>query len=329
MKLGVVDQSPIPAGGTGADALRNTIDLAQHCDRFGYGRYWLAEHHNTEALAGSAPEILIGAVANATERIRVGSGGVMLSHYSSLKVAETFKVLESLHPGRVDLGIGRAPGSDALTASALAPTGQRLPLEYYPNQVDELVGLLGGTLGDDSPIAGVQATPLVSSVPEMWMLASSAEGAGLAAHFGLPLGWAHFITVEEGEAVVDAYREYFQPSSMCAEPTVNLAVSVMCAETDEKAERVASSLREWRRRGLQGPIPSIEESVEAEKHLRRDLSVQTDRKPMIVGSPETVVEQLEKLAAAHGTDELLIVTICHRHEDRIRSYELLAQAALA
>ena len=212
MRLSVLDQSPVPEGASPGDALHNSIDLAVHADRLGYHRYWVAEHHNMEGLAGSSPEILIGQIAAATERIRVGSGGVMLSHYSPYKVAENFRVLDALHPGRIDLGLGRAPGSDQRTAHALARGGVPLSVEYYPSLVQEVLHFLYDELPADHALGGVRARPLGTTHPEVWLLASSADSAGLAAHIGLPLGWAHFIA-GGGAEVVTAYRAQYRPSS--------------------------------------------------------------------------------------------------------------------
>lgn len=325
MHLGIVDQSPVPDGSTGADALRNTIDLACRAERFGYSRYWVAEHHNTDGLAGSAPEIMVGQIAAATEAIRVGSGGVMLSHYSSLKVAEQFAVLASLHPGRIDLGVGRAPGSDGLTAAALARGGTMMDARNYPNQLQELVRYLHDEMPADARLAGVRATPQPAQVAEPWLLASSVDSASFAAHFGLPLSWAHFITWSDGGPIVRAYLDQFQPSDAFPEPRANLAVSLVCGETDADAQRIASSVRYWRQQALRGTIPSIDAALAVlGSDGGKSLPTQPGRKPMIVGDPAQCREGIEVLASEHGVDEVLVVTITHRHEDRVRSYELLA-----
>src|SRR2546428_82761 len=222
LRLGVLDQSPVRSGGGVADAIHETLDLAEACDRLGYHRYWLAEHHSTPGLAGSSPEVLIGQVAARTSRIRVGSGGVMLQHYSPLKVAESFRVLETLFPGRVDLGIGRAPGSDQLTARALRDDGGP---EYFPQQVADLVGFLRGTLPEGHPYARVLAMPTGPTAPEMWMLGSSDQSAALAAHFGTGFSFAHFINQEGGAAVTRAYRAQFRPSTWLDAPRGSDAAS--------------------------------------------------------------------------------------------------------
>lgn len=324
--LGVVDQSPIPSGASPADALKNSIDLAQRCEEFGYSRYWVAEHHSSAGLSGAAPEILISQIATATDSIRVGSGGVMLTHYSSYKVAEQFRTLEAFHPGRIDLGLGRAPGSDRTTAAALAKGPGALGPEHYPAQVDELWAYLHDAPDPASPFAHVRATPQVETCPELWLLASSEGSASIAAHFGLPLSFAHFITMADGGAIAAAYRDQYNPSEAFPTPRVNVAAAVICAETDEEADRLASSIRAWRTRGLEGAIPTVEESLNYEANNRFPITDVSGRKPLIAGSPGTVVAGLEALAEEYQTDEVLLVTITHSHEARVRSYELIAKA---
>ncbi len=213
MILSVLDQSPVRAGGTAADALNETVELAKASERWGYHRYWLAEHHATEGLAGSAPEIMVARVAAATSAMRVGSGGVMLSHYSPLKVAETFRVLETLYPGRIDLGIGRAPGSDQLTARALQAGPGAAPLEYFPNQVQDLLGYLGDGLPAEHPFARIHVTPEPASRPEVWLLGSSDQSGMVAAYLGCGFSFAHFINDQGGPQVMEAYRRQFRPSA--------------------------------------------------------------------------------------------------------------------
>ena len=200
--LGVVDQSPVSAGSTPADTLANSIDLAQKCESFGYHRYWVAEHHNTPALAGSAPEIVVGRLAAATERMRIGSGGVMLTHYSAFKVAEQFRMLHTFFPGRIDLGLGRAPGSDHTTAAALAKGPGALSAEHYPAQVSELVSFLRDSPNPAGPFRDVRATPVVDGAPPVWLLGSSEGSAGIAAHLGLPLVWARGSAQTTGSLLV-------------------------------------------------------------------------------------------------------------------------------
>src|SRR6266566_8306420 len=228
LRLGVLDQSPVRSGGGAvADAIHESLELAELADRLGYHRYWLAEHHSTPGLAGSSPEVLIGQVAARTSRIRVGSGGVMLQHYSPLKVAESFRVLETLYPGRIDLGIGRAPGSDQLTARALGGTG--MP-EFFPKQVEDLVAFVHGELPPEHPFATVRAMPTGPTAPELWLLGSSDQSAALAAHFGAAFSFAHFISDEEGAEITRAYARSFRPSAALATPQASAAVFVVCAE---------------------------------------------------------------------------------------------------
>ncbi|HCV35200.1 MAG TPA: LLM class flavin-dependent oxidoreductase [Acidimicrobiaceae bacterium] len=328
-RLSVLDQSPVPEGSTPGDALQNTLDLARRTEVLGYHRYWVAEHHGMDGLAGSSPEALIGSIAGATSRMRIGSGGVMLTHYAPLKVAESFCVLASLHPGRIDLGVGRAPGSDQLTAAALARGGQRLGIEYYPSQVEELLHLVDDTLPPHSPIQGVRATPRPEEPPEVWLLASSADSAAYAAHFGLPLAWADFIARVDGAPIVDAYRQQFQPSERCPEPRVLICASAVCADTDAEAERLVSTVRAWRASALRGPIPAPDPSTEGGLDpalLPKALEVQPDRRSSASGSPDHVANQLSAVVDDTGAEELMVVTICHDHEARVRSYELIAEA---
>ena len=234
LTLSVVDQSPVRQGGTAADALRETVELAIVTEKLGYQRFWVAEHHNLSGFAGTCPEILIGQIAACTSTIRVGSGGVMLSHYSALKVAETFRILESFYPGRIDLGIGRAPGSDQRTAAALAYPGEVKDIRYFPEQVDDVIGYLTNQLPSDHPFTNVRAAPTPGTAPEVWLLGSGYDSAILAAERGLPFSYAYFfgIGVENGVTIVENYRQRFRPSPYLAEPRVNVTVQVLCAETE-------------------------------------------------------------------------------------------------
>lgn len=325
MILSVLDQSPIPAGHDAARAFSNTIDLAVQTDRLGYHRFWVAEHHNSNGLAGSAPELLIGQIARATERIRVGSGGVMLSHYAPYKVAETFRTLGAMFEDRIDLGIGRAPGSDQVTMYALAPNRQPTPVDAYPAMVEELIGFLDDDLDEDNPFRGrVRAVPgSAAASPTVWMLASSPGSAGFAAHFGRPLGYAHFFGAGDGVAIVDSYRRQYQPSEAHPVPEVNVAVGVICAETDADAKELARSVEAWRAGGLQGPIPHLDDAVVPEPG---PLSIRQPNRPAtIIGSPSTVRAGLEAVAAEYQVDELMVVTIVWDHDARVHSYELIAE----
>ena len=319
MRLSVLDQTPVPEGVSPAQALRNSVDLAAFVDDLGYHRYWVAEHHGMHGLAGSSPEILIGHIAENTDTIRVGSGGVMLSHYSPLKVAENFQVLQALHPNRIDMGLGRAPGSDARTAYALQSFGNASGSDRYLESVLEIRTLLRRENIETGPLAGVQALPVTETMPELWLLASSEGSASVAAHCGLPLSWAHFIN-GGGAETCNLYRKHFRPSLEHSDHLISVGVNVLCADSEEQASEMLESLELWRRDGLRGPIPK---SVDKERHGA--LNVLSPSRPMAIGNPESVHEQLLSIANAYQAEELLIVTICHDHEQRKNSYRLVAE----
>ena len=294
----------------------------------GYARYWLAEHHGTDGFAGSSPEILVTRVAEATQTIRVGAGGVMLQHYSPLKVAENFRILETMYPGRIDLGIGRAPGSDQITAAALA-YGSQVGPEYFATRVADLAAFVTGAPSLTQQFAPVRATPVPDGVPELWMLGSSDQSALVAAHFGLAFSFAQFITPVDGEAVLDVYRERFSPSDTLARPRANLGVFVVCADTDEEAERLAASRDLWRLKlqyGQHLAYPTVEEALAYPYSERERALVEHSKANRIAGSPATVRARLEAMAAAYGVDEFVVLSIVHDVAARLRSYELLADA---
>ena len=328
--LSVVDQAPVRRGGSGAEALRESVELAVATEALGYRRFWVAEHHNLPSIASTSPEILIGQIAARTRSIRVGSGGVMLSHYSALKVAENFRVLESLYPGRIDLGLGRAPGGDRRTAAALAYPGPIRDVRHYPEQVDDLIAYLSDGLDPEHPFHGVSAGPAPAGRPEVWLLGSGIDSALLAAERGLPFSYAHFFgtSAGHGPAIVESYRQRFEPSGDLAEPRVNVAVQVLCAETDAEAQWHASSLKLGRlnmARGRQTGIVPPEEAS-AYEFGPEELAF-LERSPLTgsVGDPATVRAELEELAASYGTPDLGVVTICYDFAARVRSYELLAR----
>jgi luciferase family oxidoreductase group 1 len=327
VRLSVLDQSPIPEGSTPAQALHNTVDLGRHAERLGYERYWLAEHHATPALACASPEILIAAVAAATERIRVGSGGVMLPHYSPLKVAEVFSTLAGLHPERIDLGIGRAPGTDRMTMLAL-PRDRRQPSpDDFPEQLTELLALLEGRVPANHPFSRLARTlPGMPERPEPWLLGSSPQSAIWAAELGLPYAVADFIN-PGGAALAADYRARFLDFERLPAPRVIACVIAICADTDEEAERVASSGRmvfSLLRMGQLIPIPPPEKAL-AYLATRERPDDATGGRRAIVGSPATVRAGLESVAHEYGTDELMLLTITYEHEARRRSYELIAE----
>lgn len=328
--LSVVDQSPVRQGETAADALRETIELAVATEALGYRRYWLAEHHSLPNFAGTSPEILIGQVAGRTKSIRVGSGGVMLSHYSSFKVAENFRMLASLYPGRIDLGIGRAPGSDHLTAAALSFPYRPKDISHFPQQVSDLLGHLHGNLEPGHVFSNVQAAPGCPVAPEVWLLGSRYESAYMAAQMGLPFAYAHFfgIGVEEGPAIVEGYRKNFRPSQLLSEPKVNIGVQVMCAETEEEAQRLASSRNLARLHSVTGRangVPPEDEALAYQYKANEWAFVQQYQRLCADGDPRQVKESLDAIAETYQTPDLSVVTICYGFEDRVRSYELVAE----
>lgn len=329
LSLSVLDQSPVRQGVTPRDALMETIELAQHCEALGYRRYWLAEHHATPALAGSAPEIMIARIAAETSRIRVGSGGVMLSHYSSLKVAEQFRMLETLYPGRIDLGIGRAPGSDQLTAAALAHGPGALGIEHFPNQIADLIGYLEHTIPGEHPFSRIHLMPDGESLPEIWILGSSDQSAIFAAYFGRAFSFAHFITDESGPRIMAAYQAQFRASPRLTAPQGSVGVFVICAESEERAAHLAASRdlsRLRQRTGHPMPFPPPEDALAYPYTEVERRFIEHSRRRQIVGTPDTVKPQLEALAEAYGVDEIVVLTITHDFMARKRSYALLAEA---
>jgi luciferase family oxidoreductase group 1 len=329
MRLSVLDQSPISEGSTGAQALRNTLDLARLADRLGYHRYWVAEHHGGPMLASASPESLIGPIAAATHAIRVGSGGVMLPHYSPLKVAETFTILAGLYPGRIDLGIGRAAGTDPLTTYALQRDRRQAAPDDFPQQLAELLGYLDDSLPADHPFARLAPVlPGRPELPSVWLLGSSPQSAIWAGELGVPYAFADFIN-PQGADIAALYRQRFQPARELAAPFTAVAAWIVCAPSDEEAQHLASSSRmtfTLLRRGQLIPVPPPERATE---FLRREGKLDgaggQPRRRGIIGSPETVRAGLEALVAEYQADEVIAVTITYDHEARRQSYELLAE----
>ena len=330
MRFSVLDQSPIPEGLTGVDALRNSIDLARLAERLGFHRYWVAEHHGGPMLAGPSPEALIGPIAAASERIRVGSGGVMLPHYSPLKVAETFSVLAGLYPGRIDLGIGRAAGTDPMTAFALQRDRRQAAPDDFPQQLVELLGYLHDDLPADHPFARLARTlPGRPHSPEPWLLGSSPDSALWAAQLGLPYAFADFIN-PEGAEIAALYRERFAQHEHAAgaAPRTAVAVWTICADSDEEAQRIAASARmtfTLLRRGQLIAVPPPEKAL---RFLEADRAgaEPSARRRAVVGSPQSVRAKLAEVVASYGAEEAILVCITYSHEARMRSYELIAQA---
>ncbi len=327
MLLSVLDVSPVSAGETEAAALRHTLDLARHVDALGLHRHWLAEHHGGAMVASSAPEVLIGHVASVTERIRVGSGGMMLPNHSPLRVAEQFKMLAALHPGRIDLGIGRAPGTDQITALALRRSREALWADDLPAQLAELRSFSGEQPWPaDHPFRTVRAAPFEVPLPPVFLLGSSDYSARVAAEHGFGFAFAAHINPAVAVDVLRLYRERFVPSDRFPEPHAILAHAVVVGEDDETAHRLAAPARiafQRLRAGAPSPLPTVGDAL-AEEEGRGSLRAPAERG--IVGSPETVRDRLDALVAASGADEVMAMTNVHGLEDRLRSYTLLAEA---
>jgi luciferase family oxidoreductase group 1 len=323
--LSVLDQAPISEGSTGADALRNSVDLAKHADSLGYHRYWVAEHHGTPALACASPEALIGPIGALTSRIRVGSGGVMLPHYSPLRVAESFSMLSALTPGRIDLAVGRAAGTDPTTAFALQRDRRQAAPDDFPAQLFELMAYLDDEMPADHPFARLSALPGRPEVPELWLLGSSPQSGIWAAELGLPYAFADFIN-SNGAEIAEQYRKDFTPSKRLEKPHTMVAVWALCADTDEEAHRLSSSSRMMFTlffRGQLIPIPPVDKALKFMDQQPRAEASRSRR--TIVGSPATVRAGIEQVAAEYAAQEVMIVTITHEHETRKRSYELIAR----
>ncbi|PLT29612.1 LLM class flavin-dependent oxidoreductase [Peribacillus deserti] len=330
MKLSVLDQSVIPKGENARTALANTVKLAQITEQLGYLRFWVAEHHNTNGMAGTAPEILISHIASKTERIRVGSGGVLLPQYSPFKIAENFKVLEALFPDRLDLGIGRSPGGGATTRLALTD-GVRRSLNEFPRQVKDLQTFLAGNMPEHHTYSDVMAFPLTETLPEMWLLGITHRGARVAAEHGTAFTYGHFITPENGKRAMDYYFEHFTPSPLLQKPKANVCIFVVCAPTQEKAEELALSQDMWLlavEKTGDTRIPSVDEAKSMALTKDQLARVRENRKRTIIGTPDKVRDELLLLEEIYGTDEFMIITNVHNFEDKVQSYTLLAEAFL-
>jgi luciferase family oxidoreductase group 1 len=325
-KLSVLDQSPVPEGSSGGDALRNTIDLARAADTLGYHRYWLAEHHGL-SLAGPSPEVLIGPVAENTERIRVGSGGVMLPHYSPFKVAENFSLLSALYPGRIDLALGRASGTEPITQYALQRDRRQAAPDDFPQQLLELLAYLRKEMPEDHPFHRLQnSLPGGDATPEVWLLGSSQQSAIWAKEIGLPYAFADFIN-SDGAAIARSYRSGFDPSSQLAAPHSMVGLWVLCADTTEAARELAASIQMsmlMLRRGTPIKVPPVEEAVKFLRSEGREPGVSRSRR-IIVGDPASVRQEIEQAVEEYRADEAILVTITHDHAARKRSYELVAK----
>lgn len=320
--LSVLDLAPVPAGVGAGEALRHSIELAQHAERLGFTRHWVAEHHNFPGIASSSPAVLIAHLAMATSTIRVGSGGVMLPNHASLTVAEQFGMLEALHPGRIDLGLGRAPGTDPVTAAALR-RGPRQAEDGFPKQLGELLAYFDGTHPQ------ITAVPAQGHRPALWMLGSSDYSAIVAGHLGVPFSFAHHFASTNTEAALAAYLDAFRPSQWLEQPYAMIGVPVVCADTDEHAEFLAgpsalSFTRLRQGRPIQMVTPeevAAHEWTPIEEQLRASW-----RGPQVIGDPDSVRRQLDDLVERFRVQELMITTMTHAQADRLHSYDLVADA---
>ena len=326
--LSVLDLAPVVSGSTGPQALKNTLELARLADRLGYTRYWLAEHHNTSGLASMAPEIIISQVARETSHIRVGSGGVMLPNHAPLKVAETFRTLEAFFPGRIDLGIGRAPGTDGLTAFALRRSEEALSADDFPDQLAELQAFGENKFPSTHPFHKITAGPPDVTFPPVWLLGSSDFSARLAAELGLGFAFAAHFSPYGADIAMKLYRDNFTPSVYLSKPYAILATSVICADTDERAEELAASLRLMMlrlRSGERGPIVTPQEARDYPYTAFERMQLENFRAMHQSGNPSTIKAKLEAMIEKTEADEVMVTTMIHSHQERLHSYELLAE----
>jgi len=327
MRLSILDQSPVISGQDASRAVAETLALARRAEELGYERYWLAEHHAIAALADPCPEVLLARLGAETRRMRVGTGGVLLPYYSAFRTAETFRMLEALYPGRVDLGIGRAPGGDAATARAVG--GGRFPdADRFPEQVWELVGLLEDSLPDGHPLKRLRLQPETRTSPEVWLLGSSSYSGALAAQLGLAFAFAHFINPRGGDAVARRYREEFQPAGG-RQPRVIVCTFAICGETDEDAERLAAPIdlrRLHMALNIDSLVPTAEEAAAHRYSAEEQRYVTEQRARAVIGGQERCRREIEAMAERYAADEVMILTITGDYASRLRSYERLAEA---
>ncbi len=328
--LSILDLSPLDAGGTGAQALNNTLAQARHVDTLGYTRYWVAEHHNIPSVANPAPDIMIGQIARITEHLRVGSGGVMLPNHAPLTVVERYRMLEALFPDRIDLGIGRAPGTDQLTALALRRSREALQAQDFGEQMAELLAYATGDFPTGHPFRQIRAVPADATLPPIWLLGSSGYSAAYAGQYGMGLAFASHINpnLDDAVAAIADYRAAFQPSAQFAAPHVIVAQSVVCADTQEEVDDLARAaflgfLR--LRSGRPTPIPGIEEARAHAFSFSEQQQLATFHTQRIVGTPAVVRERLDAVAARTGADELMLTTSVPGHAARLHTYTRIAE----
>jgi luciferase family oxidoreductase group 1 len=328
LPLSALDLVPVSQGATNGEAVQHSLALARELDQLGYRRLWYAEHHNMPAIASTTPATMIALAAQQTRSIRVGSGGVMLPNHPPLQVAETFKMLESIYPGRIDLGIGRAPGTDQVTALALRRSRERMLADDFPDQLDELMDF-GSGLQRSHPFVGVTAYPEDVPLPPIFLLGSSDFSAALAAKLGLGFAFAAHFSPDRPDVPMIGYRDAFKPSGALEAPHSILALSVICAETEAEAERLASCMQlSWvrLRSGRPSKIPTPEEALGYQYNEQELIAARAYRQLQIIGTPNAVRQRIEALAARTKADEVMVTTVTHDYAARIRSYQLLAAA---
>ncbi|QJD98325.1 LLM class flavin-dependent oxidoreductase [Mucilaginibacter robiniae] len=327
IRLSVLDQSPVRKGVTAEQAVQETIELARFVDQLGYTRFWISEHHNIGSLAGSTPEVLLAYLGSQTKNLRIGSGGIMLPNHSALKVAENFRMLEALFPGRVDLGMGRAPGTDRLTASVLNPSNQ-FSEQAFVEQLMDLQNYFHDTAENGPVGTKIRAIPQVQTVPATWLLSSSGQSSMFASHFGMGFSFAHFINPVGGAQAVQLYRSRFQPSADLAQPETNVALFVFCSEDEERIQQ-QQALMDYRFTQLEKGGNLMPVNYNDIKNVTYTLAeqerIKLNRRRVVTGTPDVVKAQLTQMANTYEVNELIAVTITEHFEDRLQSYQLLAE----
>lgn len=330
MKLSILDQAPISSNQTPKEALEASLKLAQAGESLGYSRYWIAEHHDLPGLACSAPEVLLGYIGAKTNKIRIGPGAVLLPHYKPYKVAEIYNTLATLFPGRVDIGIGRAPGGSAAATNALSENFLQNGWNM-PNLVRDLLAFLEGDVQTDNQYETLSASPIPEIAPAPWLLGTSQKSAFLAAEYGLPYTFGYFMSDHDGQAIIRQYIDRFQPRKQNDKPRVMITVSAVCAETTEKAEEIASSWLIWslqKEKGSMHHVPSIPDAKKYKPDSKEKAALEKMKKKMIIGNPDEIKQKLETLQALYKAEEIMILTITPSPGDRINSYRLIAEKML-
>lgn len=327
IKISVLDQSHISRNSNAHQALTQSGELVALADKLGFERYWVSEHHNFDSVVGTAPEVLIPYLASKSEKIRVGSGGIMLPNHSTLKMSENFGLLASLYPGRIDMGIGRAPGGDRLTSHLLNPSNTFSEKEFY-EQLTDLQAYLTGNEIPDTVHEKVKAYPLAEILPEMWLLTSSGGSAQFAAHFGMALSFAHFINPQGGPEVTAIYRDSFKPSQWFAEPKVNVGIFAFCSEDEQKVADW-TTIFDYRmlqiESGGRGPLPTLEEIKQIDYNFQQRSRIAYNRGRFIAGTPNVVEKKIRQLANEYNTDEIMVATMAEDFEERKESYRLIGK----